>query len=170
MTPEQYSRYPLVDSAVGSRILLALRVEQRALEQRVRPPWQLAPLPAFAALGLEGPHQPNLVLVFHDLLLDQDTQGQVLTDSGGRFVVFNIPAAKPESHAVRSIGPGRVSGPGELWILTSRNDQMHVRRQVLDQKGEGIVNRLGLNHVVVVQDEDEIVRDGGDFIEQSNQN
>src|SRR5262249_22166866 len=110
MTPEQYSRYPLVDSAVGSRILLALRVEQRALEQRVRPPWQLAPLPAFAALGLEVP-QPNLVLVFHDLLLDQDTQGQVLTDSGGRFVVFNIPAAKPESHAVRSIGPGRVSGP-----------------------------------------------------------
>ena len=38
MTPEQYSRYPHVDSAVGSRILLAFRVAQHALEQRVRPP------------------------------------------------------------------------------------------------------------------------------------
>jgi hypothetical protein len=97
MTPEQYRRYPLVDTAVGSRILLAFRVAQRALEQRVRPPWQIAPLPAFTALGLEGPHQPNLALVFHDLLLDQDAQGQVLADSGGRFVVCNIPAAKPDT-------------------------------------------------------------------------
>jgi len=97
MITEQYSRYPQVDSAVGSRILLAFRVAQRALEQRLRPPWQLAPLPAFTALGLDGPHQPNLALVFHDLLLDQDAQGQALADSGGRFVVCNIPAAKPDS-------------------------------------------------------------------------
>jgi len=97
MTPEQYSRYPVVDSAIGSRILLAFRVDPRALEQRVRPPWQRAPLPAFAALGLDGPYQPNLALVFHDLLLDQDGQGQVLADSGGRFVVCNIPAAKPDT-------------------------------------------------------------------------
>ena len=47
---------------------------------------------------------------------------------------------------------------------------MHLWRQVLEQKGEGIVNRLGINHVVVVEDEDEMVRDGGDFIEQGGQN
>jgi len=97
MTSESYDRYPLVDAAVGSRILLAFRVDERALEQRLRPPWQFAPLPAFAALGLDGPHQPNLALVFHDLLLDQDAQGQALADSGGRFVVCNIPAAKPDT-------------------------------------------------------------------------
>jgi hypothetical protein len=97
MTPELYRHYPVVDSAVGTRILLAFSVAERALEQRLRPPWQLAPLPAFAALGLDGPHQPNLVLVFHDLLLDQDAQGQALADSGGRFVVCNIPAAKPDT-------------------------------------------------------------------------
>jgi hypothetical protein len=97
MTSASYDRYPLVDAAIGSRILLAFRVDERALEQRVRPPWQFAPLPAFAALGLSGPHQPNLALVFHDLLLDQDAQGQALADSGGRFVVFNIPAAKPDT-------------------------------------------------------------------------
>ena len=33
-----------------------------------------------------------------------------------------------------------------------------------------MVNRFGINHVVVVKDEDEIVRDGGDFIEQGRQN
>ena len=47
---------------------------------------------------------------------------------------------------------------------------MHLGRQVLEQKGEGFVNRFGINHMVVVQDEDEIVRDGGDFIEQGCQN
>ena len=47
---------------------------------------------------------------------------------------------------------------------------MHLGWQVLEQKGEGMVNRFGIDHVVVVQDEDEIVRDGGDFIEQGRQN
>ena len=57
-----------------------------------------------------------------------------------------------------------------MWILTGGDDQVHLWRQVLEQKGEGIVNRFGINHVVVVKDEDEIVRDGGDFIEQGRQN
>jgi hypothetical protein len=47
---------------------------------------------------------------------------------------------------------------------------VHLWWQVLEQKGEGMVNRFGLNNVVVVKDEGEIVRDGGDFIEQSCQN
>ena len=38
-----------------------------------------------------------------------------------------------------------------------------------EQKGEGLVNRFGINHMVVVQDEDEMVRDGGDFVEQGCQ-
>ena len=59
---------------------------------------------------------------------------------------------------------------GSCGILTGGDDQVHLRRQVLEQKGEGMVNRFGINHVVVVQDEDEIVRDGGDFIEQGRQN
>ena len=57
-----------------------------------------------------------------------------------------------------------------MWILTGGDDQVHLRRQVLEQKGEGIVNRFGIDHVVVVKDEDEIVRDGGDFVEQGRQN
>ena len=46
---------------------------------------------------------------------------------------------------------------------------MHLGWQVLEQKGEGIVNRFGINHVVVVKDEDELVREGGDVIEQGRQ-
>jgi hypothetical protein len=41
--------------------------------------------------------------------------------------------------------------------------------RVLEQKGEGAVNRFGINDVVVVENEDEMVRDGGDFIEQGRQ-
>ena len=53
-----------------------------------------------------------------------------------------------------------------MRILAGGDDQVHLWRQVLKQKGQGIVNRFGIKHVVVVKDEDEIVRDGGDFIEQ----
>ena len=33
-----------------------------------------------------------------------------------------------------------------------------------------MVNRFGINHVVVVKDEDEMVWDGGNLIEQGRQN
>ena len=41
---------------------------------------------------------------------------------------------------------------------------------MLEQKGEGFVNRFGIKNVVVVKDEDEMVRDGGDLVEQGYQN
>ena len=47
---------------------------------------------------------------------------------------------------------------------------MHLGWQVLDQKGQGIVNWLGINHMVVIQDEDEIALDDSNFIEQGCQN
>jgi hypothetical protein len=46
------------------------------------------------------------------------------------------------------------------------DNQVHVWWQVLEQKGENIVNRFGINHVVVVKDEDEMIWEGGNFIEQ----
>jgi hypothetical protein len=41
---------------------------------------------------------------------------------------------------------------------------------VIEQEGEGIINQSGVNDVVVVEDENEIVRDGVDLIEQGRQN
>src|SRR5262245_25469718 len=43
---------------------------------------------------------------------------------------------------------------------------MHLRWQALEQKGEGSVKWFGINHVIVVKDENKIVGDGSDFIEQ----
>src|SRR5829696_2069990 len=57
-----------------------------------------------------------------------------------------------------------------MRILAGGDDQVHPWRQVLQQKGEGIVNHSGVNNVIVVEDEDEIVRDGAYFIEQGRQN
>jgi hypothetical protein len=57
-----------------------------------------------------------------------------------------------------------------MGILASGDDQLHVWRQMLEQKGEGFVNRFGIKNVVVVKDEDEMVRDGGDLVEQGYQN
>ena len=41
---------------------------------------------------------------------------------------------------------------------------------MLEKKDDGIVNRFGIKNVVVIKDEDEIIRDCGDFIEQGRQN
>jgi hypothetical protein len=97
MASNQYSSYSLVDSAVGNRLQLAFLVSPQRLEERLRSPWQIAPLPIFTKVGFAEQQQPNLVLVFHHLLFDQDAQGQHLLDSGLRFVVFVIPAANPET-------------------------------------------------------------------------
>jgi len=56
-----------------------------------------------------------------------------------------------------------------MGILTGGDDQVHLWRQVLEQKGERLVNRWRIDHVVVIQDEDEIVREGDDLIEQGCQ-
>ena len=47
---------------------------------------------------------------------------------------------------------------------------MHLWRQVFDEESQGLIYRFGINHMVIIQDQDEIVRDGGDFIEQGCQN
>ena len=56
-----------------------------------------------------------------------------------------------------------------MGILAGGDDQVHLRRQMLEQEGKGIVNGLASITLVVIQDEDESLRDGGDFIEQGCQ-
>src|SRR4028119_1468271 len=61
---------------------------------------------------------------------------------------------------------GAQPGQGQIWILTGGDDEVHPRRQVIEQKGEGFVDRFGIDCVVVVQDQDEIVLQGCDLVEQ----
>ncbi len=50
-----------------------------------------------------------------------------------------------------------------MRILTGGDDEMHLRRLVLDQKGQGLVYRSGINRVIVVQDEDGMVWETGNL-------
>ena len=46
---------------------------------------------------------------------------------------------------------------------------MDLRWQVLEQKGEGFVNWFGIDYVVVVENDDEMIRKSGNFVEQGGQ-
>ena len=67
------------------------------------------------------------------------------------------------------LASGAQSGEGQSRILTGGDDQVHLRRLVLDQEGQGVVDRLGVEDVVVVENEHDIARDGGDVVEQGRQ-
>src|SRR5829696_8881037 len=54
-------------------------------------------------------------------------------------------------------------------MLAGGYDQVHLWRQVLKQKCEGIVDRSCIDYVIVVQDEDKVVLDGSEFVEQTGQ-
>jgi hypothetical protein len=61
------------------------------------------------------------------------------------------------------------AGQGERRVLTRGNHQVHLGRQVFKQKREGIVNWPGINQVVVVQHQDNIVWKPDYLIKQSSQ-
>ena len=67
------------------------------------------------------------------------------------------------------VAAGAQPGKGEVRVLTRGDDQMQLRGQVIDQKRESVVHRLRIDHVIIVQDEDETIRDGGHFVEQGRQ-
>ncbi len=48
-------------------------------------------------------------------------------------------------------------------------DQVDLGRQVLDQKGQGLIYGLGIDRVVVIQDQDKALGDGGNLVEQGGQ-
>ena len=68
------------------------------------------------------------------------------------------------------LAPGAQTGQGQGWILAGGDDQVHLWRQVLEQKGEGVVDAAwSLDQVIVVEDEDDPVGDGGDLVDQGGQ-
>ncbi len=56
-----------------------------------------------------------------------------------------------------------------MRILTRGDDKVHLRWEVIEQKGEGLVYRFGVNQMVVVKDEDEALWGGGDVVEEHGQ-
>lgn len=102
MTDNPYSSFSLVDTTIGNRLTLGFVAGTAALQRRLPQPWQIAPFPLsyLSAIGIDVqklPAQANAVLVFNDILLNLDAQGQPLADATTRYVGFNIPAANPHT-------------------------------------------------------------------------
>src|SRR3712207_8893038 len=53
--------------------------------------------------------------------------------------------------------------------LFRSNDHVHPWWEMIEQKGEGIVNRFGVDHMVVVKDQNDRIREDSDLIEQRRQ-
>src|SRR5690606_16018041 len=60
-------------------------------------------------------------------------------------------------------------GQRQIGVLPRGNGHMHLWRQVLQQKGQRLVNRLGIDQVIVVEDQYELIPGGGDVIDEGGQ-
>ena len=54
----------------------------------------------------------------------------------------------------------------QRWIFARDDEHVNLRGQVLDQKGEGLVDTPGIKHVVVVKHEDRRLGQRRDIVEQ----
>ena len=89
--------YTLVDTTIGSRILLAFRVSPASVQKRLPHPWVVEPYRGAYATSTNTPDFPNLFAVFNDLLLNRDASGKPQADPHTRYVGFNIPARNAET-------------------------------------------------------------------------
>ena len=54
--------------------------------------------------------------------------------------------------------PGAQLSKGERWIFAGHDHEMEQRRQMIDQEGHGRVDHRVGEEVIIVEDDDEIVR------------
>ena len=87
-----------LDSQLGSRYILAFHAKAQALQKRVRGPWVIGLYQgAYRMVEAQSSKQPNLFVVFNDLMLNLQTDGTPKPDPMPRYVGFNIPVANPET-------------------------------------------------------------------------
>ena len=66
------------------------------------------------------------------------------------------------------MAPGAQPGQRERRILAAGNDQPELRRQMIDKEGQRLVDRRGLDHVIIVEDEHRIAQ-RGEIVQQRRQ-
>ena len=87
-----------LDSQLGSRYIFAFHAKAQALQKRVRGPWVIGLYQgAYRMVQAQSSKQPNLFVVFNDLMLNLQTDGTPKPDPMPRYVGFNIPVANPET-------------------------------------------------------------------------
>ena len=122
----------LLATNILTRTVIGLRVEPSALQTRVPDPWQVIAIAKGAFKGA------NLLVIFNDALLNQDTAGNTLPDAMNRYIGFALLATHPDTGELANFPfrvftahpqavPGRykTAKPAHLW-----------REQTL--KGDGI--------------------------------
>ena len=67
------------------------------------------------------------------------------------------------------LAPGAQAGQRQRRIFAGGDDQVHLWRLVFDEEGQGLIDRSGIERMVVIEHEDERIRDGGDVVEQGCQ-
>ena len=78
---------------------------------------------------------------------------------------------KRKSAARSSVNWPRTRKPGqrECGILSGGDDQVQLRRQMIDQKSERLIDRFGIKCMVIIQHQHHPIGDHGDFVQQSGQ-
>jgi hypothetical protein len=59
---------------------------------------------------------------------------------------------------------------GKLRVFARGDDQVNLWRQSFEQKRNDIVNRFGINHMLVVKDKHKMLGCNGNFVESGGQN
>jgi hypothetical protein len=78
----------------------------------------------------------------------------------------------------RKLIAGTKAREGQRRVGAGEDHQMHLRRQVVEEKRDSVVHRLGRDKVIVIQDEDivcpwqegSISPGSGDLVDQHSQN
>lgn len=81
----------LRNSTIDTKVQVRLQIEPERAQRRLPAPWVVAPLTQAAHRGA------NLFVIFNEVLLKQDAEGNPAPDATNRFVGFLIPAAHPET-------------------------------------------------------------------------
>lgn len=89
--------YVYVDTQLGARYTLAFHAKEETLQKRLRAPWVIGRYQGAYRMGQFATLEPNLFVVFNDLMLNLQTDGSPKPDQAPRYVGFNIPVANPET-------------------------------------------------------------------------
>ncbi len=111
--------------------------------------------PAFSAC-LQGVDFRRREIQLHHLVEKIGGFSRAESQIGGAQLIHLSPGAQPRQRKLR--------------ILVCGDDQVHLGRQVIEQKSKGLVNDFGIDNVVVVKNKDKIVWSRGDIVEQCRQN
>ena len=111
---------PLVQQNVDTRVVLAFRVGQAALQGWLPAPWQVDPVAT-------GPSKDaNLTVVFIDQLLNQDGEGKLVAGGTTRIVALAVPAKHGQTgetapFVLRAFdaNPQGVSGPYKIAVAAT---------------------------------------------------